>query len=179
MLIELFLETRKHCLRQIAVFIFFLTRGKCAALMVKKIVRNKSEQSLFSEAIGFPILMFLPLLCSKFPLLQDLWRVFVWLGSLRLQLGSNLDDYVWNVQGAPMLGDLGSRPSHHLTPPSNHFQAGAAKRPARTMPGNALIRQARFTAPPAQHLLTLFPRIWLENLQELVIKTGPQAIHPT
>lgn len=87
-----------------------------------------------------------------------------------------LNDFVWNVLGAPMMWDLGCRPS---LPPSlwqTPSSAGAAKGPNRTIPGgNGLIHQGRFTAPHAQHLLTLFPGIWLENFSELEINTGLQT----
>lgn len=64
-----------------------------------------------------------------------------------------------------------------LTPPHRTYlppQQEKLRGQPEQCQGNGLIRQARFIAPPAQHLLTLFPKIWLKNIKELVIKT----IHP-
>lgn len=96
--------------------------------------------------VSFPLLM--SLLFSRFLLLQNSWCVFVGIAPLCLQLGSNLDDYVWNVQCAPHVGRF--RPQTLTAPhPTEHPpQQEQLRGQPEQCQGNGLIRQARFTAPP-------------------------------
>lgn len=73
--------------------------------------------------------------------------------------GLESDYCVWNVQRGPHVERFRQRRA--LPPPTNQPpQQDQLRGQPEQCPGNGFIRQLRFTASPAKHLLTRFPRIW-------------------
>lgn len=92
-------------------------------------------------------------------LLQDVLLLHVCVSLSPSTAGLESDYCVWNVQRGPHVERFRQRRA--LPPPTNQPpQQDQLRGQPEQCPGNGFIRQLRFTASPAKHLLTWFPRIW-------------------